>query len=85
MKLLHSLTSRSRFHDAVFAVLGGTEVLLVACDDHKVRIYKDISSAAPRQTTQGVEAGEEEDSNEDGDEAGTPLTLFAELVGHKNR
>jgi hypothetical protein len=84
MKLLHSLPSRSRFHDAVFTVLDGVEVLLVACDDHKARLYKDISSA-PAKRINGDDETSGEADEEEGEEDGSPMTLFAELAGHKNR
>lgn len=41
MTLFASLASRSRFHDIQFTTLvGGEEILLVACEDHKVRLYR---------------------------------------------
>lgn len=43
MELIKSFSSQSRFHDVAFVEKDGAEVLLVACDDGKVRIYKDLT------------------------------------------
>ena len=75
MKPLHTLHSRSRFHDICFAESGGTEILLVACDDGKIRLYDNLA---------GKERQEEEVVLDDY-KSQTRLTSFAELVGHQNR
>ena len=70
MDRLHTMTSRSRYHDVQFAELdNGTEVLLVASEDGKTRIYDQIAS----------EASEEEEGAE------PEPRCSAELVGHTNR
>lgn len=71
MDRLHTMTSRSRYHDVQFAELdNGTEVLLVASEDGKTRIYDQIASKAPEDEEEGAE----------------PVPrCSAELVGHTNR
>lgn len=46
MELIKSFASPSRFHDVAFVEKDGVEILLVACDDGKVRIYKDLLANA---------------------------------------
>lgn len=46
MTPLRSFSSISRFHDVTFVEKDGKELLLVACEDGKVRIYKDIRKTA---------------------------------------
>lgn len=54
MTLLHTLTSRSRLHDALLAVIGNREMLLVACDDGKVRIYDGLRNTGPDATEEDL-------------------------------
>ena len=69
MEALHTLASRSRFHDLRFEQLSdGTEVLLLACEDGKVRVYDHIATEVD---DEGV--------------PNTILRCFAELAGHSNR
>ena len=69
MDALHTLASRSRFHDLCFERLqDGTEVLLLACEDGKVRVYDHIATEVD---DEGV--------------PNTTLRCFAELAGHSNR
>lgn len=73
--MLQTLTSRSRFHDIAFVDIEGVEILLVACDDGKVRIYRNLASEVP--TTSLDADGSTKDEGEPGH--------IAELVGHTNR
>lgn len=69
MDALHTLASRSRFHDLRFERLeDGTEVLLLACEDGKVRVYDHIATEVD---DEGV--------------PNTTLRCFAEFAGHSNR
>lgn len=56
MQLLRHLSSPSRFHDVAFLEKDGCDLLLVACEDGKVRIYKDMS--------EGIEATHQEHVSE---------------------
>lgn len=40
MELVRTFTSLSRFHDVAFLEKDGVNILLVACDDGKVRLYR---------------------------------------------
>lgn len=72
MELIKSFASASRFHDVAFVEKDGVEVLLVACDDGKVRTYKDLFADADSVSDNG-EVGAEKQEH------------FAELVGFSNR
>lgn len=69
MELVKTFSSISRFHDVAFLEQDGVEILLVACDDGKVRVYKDLE-----ESTEDVENIDTE----------TPKHI-AELVGFTNR
>lgn len=73
MDRLHTMTSRSRYHDVRFAELeDGTELLLVACEDGKTRVYDQLASEAV--SDDGEEEGKESEPR-----------CIAELGGHANR
>lgn len=70
MTPLRSFASQSRFHDVAFIEKDGQELLLVACEDGKVRIYRDLA----------------ERLDEDEDEETQPQEEhIAELTGFSNR
>jgi protein MAK11 len=70
MSLIKDFRAATRFHDVAFVDYQGSELLLVACEDGKVRIYKDITAS-------------EDDAKEEKEEE--ELSHIAELVGHSNR
>lgn len=75
MDRLHTMISRSRYHDVQFAELdNGTEILLVACEDGKTCVYDKIVSEPPT-----------EDDDAEEEKALPELRLFVELIGHSNR
>lgn len=69
MELVKTFSSISRFHDVAFFEKDGKEVLLVACDDGKIRIYQNLEGQAVEIENINAEKTEH----------------IAELVGFTNR
>lgn len=70
MTPLKSFASQSRFHDVAFTEKDGQELLLVAGEDGKVRIYRDLAEGVHEDEDEGTQAHEEH---------------IAELTGFSNR
>lgn len=74
MHNIKTLTSKSRFHDVQFYSTPNAELIFVACEDGKVRVYQLIHPDGKGK--QKATEGKDEESD---------LLPVAELVGHEKR
>ncbi|KAK4686503.1 protein MAK11, partial [Tremellales sp. Uapishka_1] len=90
LKLLHTLTTTSRFNTLLFALLPSgkgdeeKEVLCVGTEKGIVEVY-DVTLEERKEPKEGDEDEEDEEEDEDEGGSGAQVEKVATLVGHSNR